>query len=127
MVNAQLARCIVVAASIFGFSAPASQANNCKYGVCFGAVAATERGVAARASRFATAQAVWDRVDRICNGTCSDIQVFHSGCGAIVQGGRTNMFNGFGADKESALAEANASCLENGHRTCAVRVWACSK
>ncbi|WP_235439145.1 DUF4189 domain-containing protein [Candidatus Rhodobacter oscarellae] len=107
------------------FSAPV--AAGCTYGVCWGAVAVGDRGLAARASAMRTAPDAWARADRVCNGKCTQIEVFHSGCGAIVQSGQTARFAGFGSTQEDALQQATAACEASGERACRVRVTACSQ
>ncbi|MEL7116384.1 MAG: DUF4189 domain-containing protein [Pseudomonadota bacterium] len=105
----------------------ALSAGTCRYGVCFGALAVGDGGVAARIANEPTAHHAFAAADRICRGGCTAIEIFHSGCGEIVQGGRTDLFSGFGETREDAHAQALDACGKANHRSCVVRVRACTR
>jgi len=114
------------AALTFSLSDP-GLAGSCGYEYCWGAVAAGENGVAARASGFRTAPDAWTRADRVCQQNCKTIEVFSNGCGAIAQNSDEAMFAGFAESRSAAESEVLALCDKQDGGVCRVRISACSK
>jgi len=116
---------VLCLAFLFGATAPVF-AKNCPYGVCFGVVAAGERGIAVKLRNISTAPEANKRAEEKCREKCSMIEVFHSGCGVIVQGGRKDLFSGFATTPFAAQDRAEAACELSGYNRCVVRAKICT-
>lgn len=123
----QCGRRVGAVISVLLLCATMADAGACRFGVCFGAVAAGPGGAAARVANRPTAQLAFEAALKQCRGKCEMVEVFHSGCGTLVQGGRDEIFAGFGVSEEDAFAEAQAHCLASGHRLCVARARACTR
>lgn len=100
-------------------------AGSCGGHVCWGAIGVGEDGRTARASNFRTAPEALEHARRVCLDKCDRIEVFHSGCGAIVTAGDA-VFSGFSTDRNAAIQEAEDNCAATGEKSCRLRVWACT-
>ena len=100
---------LVLTAS-FGIGRP-TQAGDCGYGHCFGALGVTSAAHVERTLDQRTAKHAADDVNHACGSDgCADVYVFVDGCAAIARGRSGTVFAGFEASAEAAQSQARAIC-----------------
>ncbi len=104
----------------------ATQAGQCGYEYCWGALTAGPNGAAGRASGMRSAPAASDRATEVCGAACDRAEVFVNSCAFLVEDRSGARHFGWHEDRAEAERRARASC-EAGGALCRVRIWACSR